>query len=418
MIRKQIIAVVIICLSLICSTVIAEDSEGFGPTSGTCGSNLTWTLNDAGVLTISGTGAMSSYTGSAGAPWTVRKDSIISVVVDNGVTSIGNYAFSGCYALSSASLPSSLETIGNNAFMACSNLASITVPSGVTAIGANVFASCSKLKNVSLPSTLTSIGDYSFYGCTALTEISLPNGLTSIGEFALSWSGLRSITLPDSLTQMGRFALSHNRNLSSVTWTGSMKTVPYATFSCMDADDFSSPLTEITLPEGVTTIGPYAFQDCSLLSSITLPVSIETINESAFCDSANLSDVYYAGTKAQAAAIQFGTGNSYLTSATWHFTAIPQPTISFTLPSGLETIEVEAFSGINATTIIIPAAVDEIKSKAFANCNHLEMLYFEGSPYSIATDILYGCGTVTISVVEGSSAEKWAKKMGYAIIYH
>ena len=361
---------------------------------------------------------MSNYTESAGSPWALRKNSITSVVVDNGVTSIGNYAFYTCYSLSSASLPASLETVGASGFDNCRALTSITLPSGVTAIGTRAFAVCTQLENVSLPSTLTSIGAYAFFGCTSLTEISLPNGLTKIGTFAFSWSGLRSITLPDSLTQMGSFVLSHNAYLSSVTWTGSMKTVPGGTFSCADADDFSSPLTEITLPEGVTTIGPYAFQDCSLLSSITLPVSIETINESAFCDSANLSDVYYAGTKAQAAAIQFGTGNSYLTSATWHFTAIPQPTISFTLPSGLETIEVEAFSGINATTIIIPAAVDEIKSKAFANCNHLEMLYFEGSPYSIATDILSGCGTVTISVVEGSSAEKWAKKMGYAIIYH
>ena len=88
------------------------------------------------------------------------------------------------------------------------------------------------------------------------------------------------------------------------------------------------------------------------------------------------------------------------------------------MPSALSTIESEAFAGVSAQRIIIPASVDEIESKAFANCAQLEMLVFEGSPYSIATDILSGCANVTISVSEGSSAEKWASRLGLTVVYH
>ena len=88
------------------------------------------------------------------------------------------------------------------------------------------------------------------------------------------------------------------------------------------------------------------------------------------------------------------------------------------VPQGLMTIEAEAFAGTNATIIIIPISVDTIESRAFAHCTGLQILYFEGSPFSISSDILEGCENVTVSVVKGRSAEKWAIRYGYAVNYH
>ena len=134
------------------------------------------------------------------------------------------------------------------------------------------------------------------------------------------------------------------------------------------------------------------------------------------CD--NLSDVYFNGTQAEAEAIPIGTGNTCLSSATWHFNGNPQSTGTLTLPAVLATIESEAFAGVGAKTIVVPASVDEIRSRAFANCTNLETLYFEGSPFSMASDILSGCNNVTVSVVQGSSAERWATRYGFPVVYH
>jgi len=160
------------------------------------------------------------------------------------------------------------------------------------------------------------------------------------------------------------------------------------------------------------------------LTTVYLPSTMEEIASGAFSECSSLTDVYFSGTQAMAEEILIGTNNTYLSSATWHCTGIPeppeppQPSPVLTLPSFLSTIEEEAFAGVSAEKIIIPASVDEIESKAFANCPNLEMIYFEGSPYSIANDILYGCENVTISVSQGSSAEKWATRRGYTVVYH
>ena len=115
--------------------------------SGTCGANLTWNLT-GGVLTISGTGAMTNYSDSNHAPWYDNRSSITSVTIGNGVTSIGYYAF-----------------------RSCSSLTTITIPSSVTRIGGYAFNKCSSLTAITIPNSVTSIGNYAFYGCSSLTSI-------------------------------------------------------------------------------------------------------------------------------------------------------------------------------------------------------------------------------------------------------
>ena len=167
--------------------------------SGTCGAegnngdNLTWILDDEGVLTISGTGAMASWNWK-GSPWYANKDKIESVVIEDGVTSIGANAFDGCSGLTSITIPSSVTSIGEHAFYGCSGLTSITIPSSVTSIGAHAFWGCSGLTSITIPSSVTSIEKYVFSGCSGLTSITIPNSVTSIGTSAFSGcSGLTRV---------------------------------------------------------------------------------------------------------------------------------------------------------------------------------------------------------------------------------
>lgn len=154
----------------VCGERIAEIVD-----SGTCGDNLTYTLDSNGVLTISGTGDMQNS--SFG--W--DKDLIKSVVINDGVTSIGQDAFYQCTNLTSVTIPGSVISIGNYAFQECASLTSITIPDSVTSIGRNLFFRCTGLTSVTIGNSVTSIGDYVFNQCKSLTSITIPDSVTSIG---------------------------------------------------------------------------------------------------------------------------------------------------------------------------------------------------------------------------------------------
>lgn len=560
------------------------ESDGIGAMSGTCGTNLTWALSTDGTLTITGTGAMKNYDRSTGTPWEARKSAIKTVVVGTGVTSLGNYAFSGCNALTSVSLPNGLRTVGNNTFASCKSLVSITLPSTVTSIGSETFSYCERLKNVQLSDQLETIGYYAFSNCY----------------------DLRTIELPDSVTSMGMSVFENCSQLQQVRLSNSLTTVSNGLFRWC-------AIEELTIPEGVTSIDESAFNSNTALITVTLPETIETVSSAAFGGCSNITDVYYAGTQAEAEAIQIGTGNTYLSAAKWHFEYTLEPmepeipvfvlnglsfakeydgtpltlegeegytvegelgnyrlnvaynsatepstvdtiadyalydqygnlvfskeqldastnfrinngtlqitprrleliaisdtvtttgeivvasqlstwdgkftwgymqsglldgheltgvevlgsstesfvtsintaniqvkdgdndvtafyeivtqdgyitivnemqepeVLTLTLPNMLTTIESEAFAGTAAQKIVVPDSVDYIRSRAFADSMSLQELYFEGSPFTIANDILDGCGDVTVNCLKGSSAAKWATRLGLTVIYH
>ena len=292
--------------------------------SGDCGTNVTWTLTSDGVMTISGSGAMAKYDPyMTKAPWDGYKASITSVVIESGVTSIGEYAFNQCTNLASVTINStSLTSIGRSAFSGCSTLETITLPAGVTTLGNNVFQNCIKLSSVTLPDHMTSIGSSAFSGCIALETITLPAGLTTINDQTFfNCSSLASITLPASLTTIGTSVFSgctalanFNVDANSNSFatedgvlfnkdktklvrypqgkSGNTYTIPtsvttidkYAFYSC-------SSLTEITLPDALTTIDKYAFYYCSKLEAITIPASVTSIEYFAFADCSNLATV-------------------------------------------------------------------------------------------------------------------------------
>ena len=297
---KRLISILLsICIMLTLMTFPA-----MAATSGTCGDNLTWTLDDNGTLTILGTGAMNNYAYSSFAPWYNNRSSIKKVVIEQGVTTIGNYAFEGCASLTSVIIPDSVTTIGNYAFEGCASLTSITIPDSVTTIGNAAFINCSSLTSITIPDSVTTIGYNAFSWCWKLTSI-------TVDAENQNYSSQDGVLFNKDKTTIGCYPAG--KTVTTYTIPDSVTTIGGCAF------DYCTSLTSVTIPDSVTTIGDYAFHSCSSLTSVTIPDSVTTIGNAAFSSCDSLADVYYVGTKAQKNAISIGYNNTPLTSATWHY---------------------------------------------------------------------------------------------------
>lgn len=204
--------------------------------NGTCGDNLTWTLNtEDSTLVISGTGEMKKFSYS-GAPWTNYASNIMYVTFPDGLTSIGDWAFNKCSSLTSVTIPNSVTSIEYSAFSGCSGLTSVTIPNSVTSIGGNAFNDCSGLTSINIPNSVTSIGARAFESCNNLTSVTIPNSVTSIGSTAFNGCyALTSITIPNSVTSIGSGAFRYCFRLTSITLGKSMTSIETNAFTSCSA---------------------------------------------------------------------------------------------------------------------------------------------------------------------------------------
>lgn len=161
--------------------------SAYAEKSGICGDNLEWKLTDEGVLTITGTGEMQDWNDYS-SPW-YENESVKQVIIGDGVTTIGDWAFSYCRALTSITIPNSVTTIGDNAFESCSSLTSITIPNSVTTIGDYAFSYCRALTSVIISNSVTTIGERTFANCYSLTSVTIPSSVTRIEDGAFSDCG-------------------------------------------------------------------------------------------------------------------------------------------------------------------------------------------------------------------------------------
>lgn len=377
--KKIFIGIIAVFTLLLCFTLGVSALDA----SGSCGENVTYTYNsETGEVVISGEGDMTDYY-CDDAPWYDYCESIKSIEIVNGITSIGDYAFydcnnltsitipdgvttigdsafDGCRRLTSITIPDSVVTIGDNAFYICNNLTSITIPDSVTSIGEcafgncwslasvtigdsvtsisdYVFASCKNLTSIRIPDSVTYVDNYAFYGCTSLISITIPEGVISIGNHAFDYcTSLTSITIPNSVTNINEGAFNYCTSLESIKVSDNITIINnYAFYGCTSLTRIIIPegvtcigdhafyscynLTTITIPDSVTSIDYRAFADCGRLESITIPDSVTSIGDGAFCYCESLSDVYYSGTKIQWNNVSVGGSNEPLLEATWHF---------------------------------------------------------------------------------------------------
>ena len=362
---------------------------------GTCGDNLTWTLNtEDGTLVIAGTGEMADYTVFSSAPWYDYRSYITYVTLPDGLTSIGGLAFDGCSKMTSVTIPNSVTSIGNRAFDGCRRLTSITIPNSVTSIGIQAFSYCSGLTFITLGNNVTSIGEKAFRSCHGLTSITIPNSVTSIGRNAFfNCFGLTSIRVEDGNT---KYDSRENCNAIIETATNTLirgcqnTIIPNSVTSIgSEAFDGCSSLTSITIPNSVTSIGYYAFSSCSALTSITIPNSVTTIEYGAFLNCYNLTSITIPNSVTSIGNGAF-CGCSGLTSVT--------------IPNSVTSIGGEAFYECTGlTSITIPNNVTSIGDYAFYNCSSLTSVTIPNSITSIGNSAFRGCSSLAVVNVEATT---------------
>ena len=219
-------------------------ANAFAAATGRCGDSITWTLDDSGNLTLSGSGEMwnNGYDDSPFKDYEIRK-----ATVKYGITSIGESAFLGCRGMTELTLPNSVTSIGGNAFEGCSGLTELILPNSVTSIGNAAFVDCSGLTELILPNSVTSIGDFAFSLCSGLTELILPSSVTSIGDYAFyGCSGMTELTLPNGVTSIGDGAFICCSDLSKIT---SLAEIPPVCGSGV-FDRVNKTNCELIVPEG------------------------------------------------------------------------------------------------------------------------------------------------------------------------
>jgi len=281
--------------------------------SGTFGTGVNWVLEGT-TLTISGSGAMKEMGILSNAPWYDYRTAIKNVVIEDGITSIGERAFYNCTSLIGVTIADSVWKISDNAFHLCSALTEITIPDCVVSMGEEVFGGCSSLKNVVLSNNVSTISDNTFYGCKNLTSVSVSDQLMGIGKYAFyNCSSLIDFAIPQSVTSIGNSVFYGCSSLTDVQIPNGISVIPkYAFYNC-------DSLTSVTLPDSVTQIEQSAFQGCDKLASITLPAGISNIESSAFLSCNKLKAVFCLGAKEVKDNLTVGYNNAKLTNADWHF---------------------------------------------------------------------------------------------------
>ena len=358
---KKILSVFLSVLFLLTALPLGAVSVAAETASGTTG-DCTWTL-DGTHLTISGNGAMENYSSwSNKHPW---PDTITSVTIEDGVTTIGDSAFDNCSSLESIIIPDSVITIGDSAFSDCTSLLSVVIPDSVTTIGSSAFWYCSSLEAVTIPNGVTNIGYRVFEKCSSLTSVTIPNGVTTIGESAFSnCTSLTSVTIPDSVTTI---------------WDDAFR-------SC-------TSLVAMPIPNSVTTIGDWAFLNCTSLPSVIIPDSVITIGNEAFNYCASLMRITVAEENANYCDID---GVLFNKDAT---TLIQYPAgktdTSYTIPDGVTTIEKYAFYGCGfLMSVTIPDSVTTIEERAFFDCTSLISVTIPDSVTAIESYTFYNCASL------------------------
>ena len=229
-----------------------------------------------------------------------------SLTINDAATSIGNRAFTECPLTTTLSLGKKITTIGDEAFYDCRGLTSVTIPPSVTSIGKKAFLQCIHLKTLSfgenIKTNIETIGDDAFYYCIELESVTIPQSVTSIGNDAFGQChDLQSLTIKDAATSIGHRAFLGCTSLETISLGENIKTIGYHAFnSCTSIN-----LTNVTIPENVTTIRPGTFDYCTHLEYIMLPAGLTSFQDSLKgCPAGNPNGaIYYKNYKAAADAL-------------------------------------------------------------------------------------------------------------------
>ncbi|MDR2118135.1 MAG: leucine-rich repeat domain-containing protein [Tannerellaceae bacterium] len=359
--------------------------------------SLTWSLSeDSTVLTIRGEGAMPNYNYNE-SPWIAYREKILTAVIEPGVTSIGEWAFYECTALTSVSLPNSLKRIEGEAFFYCRKLASVDIPEGVTAIGENAFTICDALTAVFLPSSLTEIGQGAFADCDSLTAVTIPRNVRNIGHMAFALcASLSRISVEEGNTAYSANSgvlFSHDKRVLLQYPQGKTDThydIPPSTVRIGNRAFYYAGFSSVAIPGSVTAIEGVAFESCSRLKSVSIPRSVTEIGSLAFSVCSQLT------------AITVETGNTSFSSVDGVLFRLDGSVLiqypigktdtHYAIPPGTVRIEERAFGYSDyLETVFIPEGVAVIGSFAFSSCSNLKSAAIPRSVTAIESWAFDGC---------------------------
>ncbi len=331
-------------------------SSSSAASSGTCGENLTWTFDEeTGVLTISGTGDMDDYENNYAMPWNRYRTKIISIVIEEGVTSIGERTFRGKWG---------------------------------------------SLESISIASSVTSIGDYAFYSFESSSNLLLPRinlilpeGLTTIGEYAFAESDLCGVTIPSTVISIGYRAF-YNSEITELIISDGVKEIGDYAF-------WATKITELSIPDSVVSIGAHAFQQCTSLTRVSIGAGVESIGDYAFHWCGNISDgITVSEDNSCYASLDGVLFNKSMTELILY---AGETTENYTVPDGVEKIASYAFyCNDDFSSIEFPDSLLEIGEYAFYKCSSLTKIHFSEQLEIIGEDAFAYCDAITELVLPDS----------------
>ncbi len=440
--KKRVLSI-LLTLCLLLTLLPAAAAAADTTESGTCG-NLRYTIDRDGLLTITGSGEIPRSA--------FRYYDFQSVVIKEGVTGIGAYAFAECVSLQSVTSPNSLVFIDAYAFTGCESLTSVTIPSTAREINVGTFEGCSSLTSITLPDSLREINNAAFRGCTSLTGITIPNAVHTIKMSAFEeCSALTSVTLPDSLTVLGDGAFVDCAALTALlvsdknTAFSSIDGVLYnKNGSTLLAYPAGKPEDTFTVPEGVTCIDKNAFIGCTNLKYITMSNSVEEVGFYSFQNCTSLETIVLSdrlpGIQSLAiygceklTDIQVSSQNPFLSSrdgilydkqgTTLLLYPSGKSNASFTIPDGVHTIGYAAFAQCEKIkSVTVPDGVREIEDLAFCGCCALKEITLPRSLSVIRYGLFGYCDKLkSITIPDGvhtieSSAFMWCGSLANVTI--
>ncbi len=237
-------------------------------------------------------------------PWYPYRHNIVSVVIEDSITSIGKYAFWGCGELTKAEISCSVRY---ESFSDCRKLANIEIPNSVTNIGVGAFSGCESLTSIKIPDGVTKIEGAAFKHCNSLTSINIPDGVTSIGSNAFVGCNFTNIDMPNSVTSIGHLAFDNCRSLVNIRLSDNLIHIGPQTFSGCTS------LTSIKIPNGITIIEESTFAYCSNLVHVEIPNSVTSIRTGAFrVQNLKLVDVYWDEPLLISSSMLYGSSNAVL----------------------------------------------------------------------------------------------------------
>ena len=357
-------------------------------------------INGVAVVSIQGTENQSIFQNAD------YGDVLQEIIISEGITEIGKYAFENCWSLTNITIPNGVTVLGEYAFVDCDSLTSITIPNGITIIPSHAFRDCNNLINVVIPESVTTIGEFAFADCWRLPRITIPNGVTTIMKDAFGWcEALTSATISESVTTLGYGVFYECNALQNITVSPNNTaycSIDGIVFNKIKTELVSYPSSKVTstfvTPAGVSQVLPLAFNGSNNLINLTISADVKYIPDYALDGCENIANYNVDASNTNYSSINGVLFNKNKTELSIYPEG--KPGSSYVIPNTVVSIEGYSFEACkNLTSITIPSGVTYIGGSAFSLCIKLTSIILPSGITRIGFCTFEGCKALTNIVI-------------------